>query len=355
MRLNKILLPTIILILSISYYIGFDYVYNTAVKNLLNQQIESSKYQSELISNLLFEKLAKGATKEEVKNELQHSLEFNKTDGNFVCMFDTTGKEICHPNKQKIGKVLEENNSVIKSIYDDKIETNFKKAIIDQKSIGGLRQIKNSTEIVYLSPVKNTDWIVASHFNVFKFKEILTNLKEKLSFIFIFLWLISSLVIYYFLHHSHIKSINELTELNRNIGMKYFNDLNTLNEKFTKSSSDELKNVNKRILADKGSKLTPVYLDNIAYIYTENKISHIVELNNEKSTINTSLDELLNKLDKNTFYRASRQVILSVKSIDKVEKYGTTQLKVLTNPVSDIKIIISKNKLKDFKNWLGKN
>ncbi|NCQ12333.1 MAG: LytTR family transcriptional regulator, partial [Bacteroidetes bacterium] len=59
--------------------------------------------------------------------------------------------------------------------------------------------------------------------------------------------------------------------------------------------------------------------------------------------------------DKSIFYRASRQVIVSAKAIDKIEKYGTTQLKILTNPISPIDIIISKNKLTDFKKWIGKS
>jgi len=145
----------------------------------------------------------------------------------------------------------------------------------------------------------------------------------------------------------------ELKALNSEVGNQYFNELTHINEKLSSSSSKMEKP--DRLLANKGYQLTPVFTENIAFIYTENKVSYIIELRGEKSSINLTLDELFKVLDKNEFYRASRQVIVSAKAIDKIEKYGTTQLKVITKPISPIDIIISKAKLTDFKKWMGKN
>ena len=44
------------------------------------------------------------------------------TENSFVCMFDSTGREICHPNPQKIGAGLAENNSVINSVSNVALE-----------------------------------------------------------------------------------------------------------------------------------------------------------------------------------------------------------------------------------------
>lgn len=354
MKIKEIILPTILLFLGLIYYFSFDYVYSSAINNLLNQQIENSKNQANLVSNLLSEKLKAGYTKSEIINELQKSIENSSIENSFICMFDDTGKEICHPNAQRIGKTLSENNSTIKSISNQNIEKNFKEAVMGKKSIGGLRKMKNYTEIVYLSPVKNTEWIVASHQNIIKFKEVLDNLKEKLSLIFILVWLSSSLLIYFFLQYINSNSLKNISEINRKTGEQYFNELKTLNKTISNSSNNS-DTKNKRLLADKGTKLIPVCIDNIAFIYTQNKISYIVEHNNEKSSINLPLSELFKTLDKSIFYRASRQVIISAKAIDKIEKYGSTQLKILTNPISPINIFISKNKLTDFKKWIGAN
>ncbi|PKV50932.1 LytTR family transcriptional regulator [Aquimarina sp. MAR_2010_214] len=354
MKFNKIILLSTLLILGLIYYLSFNYIYNTATADLINKQIENSKIQADIISSLLSEKLISGYSKEEVKNELQRSIENSPIENSFICMFDDTGKEICHPDRERIGKTLTKNNSILTSIPNQKIEKNFKESIIQKVSIGGLRETENYTEIVYLSPVKNTDWIVASHSNILKFKDVLDNLKEKLSFIFILVWLGSSLLIYFFLQFINSKSLEKITELNRETSAKYFNELKKLNKNISKTTNSD-KSINDRFLADKGIKLTPVYIDNIAIIYTENKITNIVEHNNEKSSINLTLDELFKSLNPKTFYRASRQVIISAKAINKIEKYGNAQLKVETKPISPITIIISKAKITEFKKWAGKN
>jgi hypothetical protein len=332
------------------YYYSFNYVYSSATNDLLNQQIENSKNQAILISKMLHERLNSGYSKNQVREEFQKSIENMSIENSFVCMFDSTGREICHPNEQKIGSILSENNSVIKSISNQKAEINFKKAIIEKKSTGGLRKMKKYTEIVYLNPVKNTNWIVASHANVEKFRTIFSNLKEKLSLIFILVWLSSSLLIYFFLQFMNSNNLKKIGEINRDTGKQYFNELKTISK-----TLDKKEEITKRVLADKGNQLTPVFINNIAFIFTENKITYIVEYNNEKSSINLTLDELFKSLNQNTFYRASRQIIVSVKAIDKIQKYGTTQLKVFTNPASPIDIIISKAKLTEFKKWAGKN
>jgi DNA-binding LytR/AlgR family response regulator len=110
-----------------------------------------------------------------------------------------------------------------------------------------------------------------------------------------------------------------------------------------------------RLLAYRGMELKPVNIEKIAFIYTQHKISYIVESDKKTSTMNTSLDDLYNMLDKNLFYRASRQVIVSAKAIDKIEKYGNTQLRVTTVPACPVEIVISKAKLTEFKKWAGQN
>jgi hypothetical protein len=353
MKTKKLTLVIILFALAVLYFVSFSFAYRSATKDLINHQIETSKNQANLIASLLSEKLKSGFSKEQVKNELQHSIENSSTEFSFVCMFDDTGREICHPNKDKIGKVLLKNNSVIKSVNNYEVMDNFKQAIMDKKAIGGLRKLKKYTEIVYLSPVKGANWVVASHTNVVKFKETFRNLKGRLFFLFLLVWLSSALLIYFFLNKINTQHLKELELLNREVGDKYFNELVYINETISKSAIIPEKI--DRLLADKGYQLTPVFMENIAFIYTENKVSYIIEHHGEKSSINLTLDELFKILDKNEFYRASRQVIVSAKAIDKIEKYGTTQLKVITKLISPIDIIISKAKLTDFKKWIGKN
>ena len=355
MKINKLLLPFILLLLGVIFWISFSYTFTSITNKLLKQQVEISKNQADLISNLLEIRLENGVSKKDVLSELQKSIEGFSTENSFVCMFDNTGKEICHPNKELIGKILSENNSVIQLGSNFEIENNFKDAIINGKATGGIRKMENRTEIVYLSPVKGSDWIIASHSNINKQKSIIDDLKEKLLFTFIIIWLVSSLLIFFFLDLINKNSLKEISENNKTISEEYFNKLKTIQTKSVNSENKKQEEQTERLLVDKGAKLSPVFINNIAYVFTQNKITYIIEHNGEKSTINLTLDELFNTFDETKFYRVSRQVILSAKSIDKIEKYGNTQLKVSVNPILSIDIIVSKAKLTEFKKWVGKN
>ena len=344
----------IVLFLGIINYFSFSFIYEEATNKLIEQQIDTSKNQANLIAKLLESQIANGASKNKVKDDFQKSIENSSTEVSFVCMFNDSGMEICHPNKAKIGKVLEENNSVITDISNPEIVQNFKEAVLHKQQIGGLRKLKNYTEVVYLQPVNNTNWIVASHANIKRFRIIFKDLKLKLTFLFLVIWLISSLVIYFFLDRIHSNNLKKISVLNEKIAKQHLQDLQAINQKITNAPKSK-KVYSNRFLAERKAQLVPVYTKDIAYIYTENKMSYIVAINGEKSSINISLEELYKSLHPKEFYRASRKIILSAKAIKKIEKYGITQLKVTTNPKTDFEIIISKAKLTDFKKWLGKN
>ncbi len=352
MKFNQFLLPIILLFLGAIYYFSFNYIFTSTTNKLIQQQIDTSKNQADLIARILETRLENNVSKNQVLIELQNSIENFSTANSFVCMFDNTGKEICHPNKEKIGKTLLKNNSILKLGSNFEIENNFKNAIINKKSTGGIRKMKKHTEVVYLSPVKNSNWIIASHANIEKHKSIINDLKEKLLFTFVLIWLLSALLLFFFLNLINKKNLQQISDNNKITTEKYFNELNTIQN--TLNNSQNEKQI-KRLLVDKGTKLSPVFINDIAYIYTQDRMTYIYEHNGEKSSINLTLDQLFNSLNTIDFYRVSRQVILSIKSIDKIEKYGNTQLKVSVKPISPIAIIISKAKLTSFKKRVGKN
>ena len=111
---------------------------------------------------------------------------------------------------------------------------------------------------------------------------------------------------------------------------------------------------NKRLLTNRRNEIVPISINDISYIFTENTITYIVCKDGQKSTINESLEEINKNLDERLFFRANRKFIIELSSIDKIMKYGNSQLKILVNPESTSDIIISKNKAADFKRWLNK-
>ncbi len=114
------------------------------------------------------------------------------------------------------------------------------------------------------------------------------------------------------------------------------------------------KNYRKRFLVNKRESFYSVTVDEIAYIYFESKLVYIVTKNQNEYVVNYTLDRLEEELDPDEFFRANRQVILHLNTIQSLENYFGGKLKVKLLPQFDKKIIISRAKATAFKNWLDR-
>ena len=119
------------------------------------------------------------------------------------------------------------------------------------------------------------------------------------------------------------------------------------------NSSKEKDKEKERILTYVRNELVPIAIKDIAFVYTENTITYVVCFDGKRSTTNMSLDDMYTNLNSTLFFRANRQFIISITAIDKIIKYGNSQLKIVLQSKTSEEIIISKNKAAEFKQWLN--
>jgi two-component system LytT family response regulator len=106
-------------------------------------------------------------------------------------------------------------------------------------------------------------------------------------------------------------------------------------------------------LVPEKDKLIPLALNDVYYIYIDIKIVKIVTSDNKSHYIDKTLDEIMSKLDPEKFFRANRQYIISRSSIKDMSLWFGNKLSVnLKIPISE-KIIISKARVKEFKQWFA--
>lgn len=98
-------------------------------------------------------------------------------------------------------------------------------------------------------------------------------------------------------------------------------------------------------------KLIPLAASNIAYIFIENRVVKAVNFKGENFYIDNTLDELEHMLDPKFFFRANRQFIISHKSVKDISIWFGSKLSVNLSVATPEKIVISKAKVKEFKNW----
>ena len=98
-------------------------------------------------------------------------------------------------------------------------------------------------------------------------------------------------------------------------------------------------------------KFIPLSVSDIAYIYSENRIAKIVTLDNRTFHENSSLDEMQRQIDPSGFFRANRQFIISHRAIKEIAVWFDSKLSV--NLVVDVpeKIIVSRTRVTEFKDW----
>ena len=108
-----------------------------------------------------------------------------------------------------------------------------------------------------------------------------------------------------------------------------------------------------RFLVKQGQRLIPIDIQEIAYFYTEDKVSFIKTYTEHRYIVDHSLDELKLLLDPNNFFRANRQFIVGPKCLDGIHNHFNGKLKINLKPNTGEEVFVSREKAADFKKWLG--
>ncbi|KKN46409.1 hypothetical protein LCGC14_0673170 [marine sediment metagenome] len=99
--------------------------------------------------------------------------------------------------------------------------------------------------------------------------------------------------------------------------------------------------------------LIPLKTEHIAYFRIDTGIVKAVSIDNKSFPIEDKLEDIEEELDDALFYRANRQFIISKEAVVTLKTYFNGKLIVDVKPVCEERIIVSKAKASEFKDWLG--
>jgi two-component system, LytTR family, response regulator LytT len=117
-------------------------------------------------------------------------------------------------------------------------------------------------------------------------------------------------------------------------------------------SQTESKNFISRIMLSSGNAQMPMNVDNIAYFMADGRYLFAVSMAGDKYFCESTLYKLEQELDNREFFRLNRRFIVNFASVDSFTPYSKSRVKVKLNPQPDEDIIISSEKVKEFKQWL---
>jgi len=113
------------------------------------------------------------------------------------------------------------------------------------------------------------------------------------------------------------------------------------------------KNYKKRFTVKIGQHLKVITADEIECFFSENKGTYIHTFDNRDYLIDSTLEILEQELDNKDFFRVSRKFIVPLKAIKEIQVYTNSRLKVILPTYKEDEVIVSREKVQDFKNWLG--
>ncbi len=108
-----------------------------------------------------------------------------------------------------------------------------------------------------------------------------------------------------------------------------------------------------RFLVKCGERIRYIETGEIAFFYSEDKLTFLVTKQQNKHAIDYSLDGLQSQLDPFLFFRVNRKYLMNIHSIKVVDPFYKGKLRIEAFPASAEDIIVSSEKAKDFKKWLS--
>jgi two-component system response regulator LytT len=113
------------------------------------------------------------------------------------------------------------------------------------------------------------------------------------------------------------------------------------------------KNFKKRFTVKIGQHLKVISTDEIECFFSENKGTYLHTNDNRNYLIETTLELLEQELDPKDFFRVSRKFIIPLNAIKEIVLYSNSRLKVILPSYKDDEVVVSREKVSDFKEWLG--
>jgi DNA-binding LytR/AlgR family response regulator len=108
----------------------------------------------------------------------------------------------------------------------------------------------------------------------------------------------------------------------------------------------------KRFTVRVGQHLKIIHADDVECFYSENKGTYAATTEGRSYLLDTTLEVLETELTPKTFFRVSRKYVVNIDHIRDIISYTNSRLQIKLNKSSEQEIIVSRERVRDFKLWL---
>ena len=108
----------------------------------------------------------------------------------------------------------------------------------------------------------------------------------------------------------------------------------------------------KRFSVKVGQHLKLINIEDIECFYSENKGTYLYTTEGRNYLLDTTLEQLENELEPQQFFRINRKFFVNIHAIKDMVSYTNSRLQIKLNSFNEQEIIVARERVKDFKNWL---
>ena len=108
----------------------------------------------------------------------------------------------------------------------------------------------------------------------------------------------------------------------------------------------------KRFSVKVGQHLKLINIDDIECFYSENKGTYAYTSDGRNYLLDTTLELLEPELEPQVFFRISRKFFVNINAIKDMIHYTNSRLQIKLNTFDDQEVIVARERVKEFKDWL---
>lgn len=109
-----------------------------------------------------------------------------------------------------------------------------------------------------------------------------------------------------------------------------------------------------RFLVKQGQRLHSIHISEIAYFFSEGRFIFFKTFDGQKYITEYRIEKLESMLHPGKFFRINRSYIVSLVTVKQIHAWFGNRLKLYLDPEAEDEIIVSRERVKSFKQWLGK-
>lgn len=107
-----------------------------------------------------------------------------------------------------------------------------------------------------------------------------------------------------------------------------------------------------RFLVKFGEKIQSIPAGEVAFFFSESKVTYLQTKEGKRYILDATMEQTEAMVDPKSFFRLNRKFLATITSISDIITYSNSRLKVILTNCQNQDILISRDKVADFKAWL---